>query len=84
MLIVRTSDKGYAIEIIPLCPSRRRSAKEHTTDWRKEFSNQFADILSHSLPMALPAGLFVMQQVCLPVLACCQPELPILICTRLS
>ena len=41
----------------------RRSAREHTVGWRKEFNNQFADILSHSLPMALPAGLFVMQQV---------------------
>lgn len=41
----------------------RRSAKEHTIGWRKEFNSQFADILSHSLPMALPAALFVMQQV---------------------
>ena len=40
----------------------RRSAKEHTLGWRKEFTNQAADVFSHSLPMALPAGLFVMQQ----------------------
>lgn len=51
----------------------RRSAKEHTIGWRKEFNNQLEDILSHSLPMALPAALFVMQQVrechvlCMPI-----------------
>lgn len=49
----------------------RRSAKEHTVGWRKEFTNQAADILSNSLPMALPAALFVMQQVCVLCLVCC-------------
>lgn len=52
-------------------PGRRRSAKERTIGWRKEFTNQFADILSHSLPMALPAALFVMQQVCGQSAAAC-------------
>ena len=31
--------------------------------WRAEFMAQSKDILSHSVPMALPAALFVMQQV---------------------
>ena len=43
----------------------RRAPKLHANGdgWRAEFIAQSRDILSHSLPMALPAALFVMQQV---------------------
>ncbi len=36
--------------------------RDRGTPWAAEFATQAADILSHSLPMALPAALFVMQQ----------------------
>ncbi len=44
----------------------RRAPKLHGNGegWRAEFIAQSRDILLHSLPMALPAALFVMQQVC--------------------
>ena len=44
----------------------RRAPKLHGNGegWRAEFTAQARDILTHSLPMALPAALFVMQQVC--------------------
>ncbi len=43
----------------------RRAPKLHGNGdgWQAEFMAQSKDILSHSLPMALPAALFVMQQV---------------------
>jgi len=45
----------------------RRAPKLHGNGegWRAEFIAQSRDILLHSLPMALPAALFVMQQVSL-------------------
>ena len=42
--------------------SSRSSAKEHGSTWGTELTTQTTDILSNSLPMALPAALFVMQQ----------------------
>jgi len=64
VLLTLTRPSHVASEIRHPCRLRRRSAKEHSVGWRKEFNNQAADILSHSLPMALPAALFVMQQAC--------------------
>ena len=40
----------------------RASTRDFGTSWAAEFVSQAADILRHSLPMALPAGLFVTQQ----------------------
>eukprot|EP00208_Stichococcus_sp_RCC1054_P005670 CAMPEP_0206138246 /NCGR_PEP_ID=MMETSP1473-20131121/3177_1 /ASSEMBLY_ACC=CAM_ASM_001109 /TAXON_ID=1461547 /ORGANISM="Stichococcus sp, Strain RCC1054" /LENGTH=460 /DNA_ID=CAMNT_0053531613 /DNA_START=554 /DNA_END=1936 /DNA_ORIENTATION=- len=47
----------------------RASTRDRGVSWAAEFTSQAADILSHSMPMALPAALFVMQQVLVIVAA---------------
>jgi uncharacterized membrane protein YciS (DUF1049 family) len=46
--------------------SCKRAAADNQHSFMTEFMAQSEDVLSKSLPMLVPAGLFVMQQVCGP------------------
>lgn len=42
----------------------QRTAREKSVTYLQEVQNDLHDIISTSVPMVVPAGLFVMQQVC--------------------